>query len=226
MNTAEETKRYHLDLYKKMKLFEKGSWLEDPEEAVIELAKKLEKDSKVLDLGSGVGRNSIPIAKIIGKNGKVVCVDYLRIAIKKLRENSRRYGVEKNIEAHLSDIKDFRIRKDDFDFIITHSVLEHLNSKKSFESFIRRMIAGTKEEGYNYICSITGLQETDVETKKKMKPMIEIRLETEETKRLFRKLYRDWKIISLKSYPYSEVIQRNGRKILWKCKYLLLTAER
>lgn len=213
----EETKRYHSNLYRTANLFSKGTWLEKPEKPVIDLAKKLreKKNAKVLDLGSGAGRHAIPIAKIIKKNnGKVICVDYLKIADKKLKENARKYGVEKYIDSHTSDLVKFPIKKNNFDLIVAHSVLEHLGSKKIFENTIKKMILGTRKGGYNYIGSITGLVETEESTEKKLEPMIETYLTTAEAEKLLKRLYRKWKIIVLRPNPYREVLQRNGKNII------------
>lgn len=224
-----ETKRYHVNLYKKAKLFKKGSWLEKPEKTVINLAKKFKhaKNVNVLDLGSGVGRHSIPIAKLIGKNnGKVLCVDYLKIADEKLRKNAKKYHVEKYIKSYVSDVSKFHIKENNFDFIIAHSVLEHLHNQKSIENTIKNMVLGTKKGGYNYIFLTTNLEEIEISTKNKLKPQIETYLTTENAKELIKKLYKKWKILTLKTVPYEEILKRNEKSTLWKCKYLLLIAKR
>lgn len=53
--------------YNNYKLFEKGSWLHKPVKTVIDLIPYFaDRDSvRVLDFGSGVGRNSMPIAQAI-----------------------------------------------------------------------------------------------------------------------------------------------------------------
>jgi len=61
----------------------------------------------VLDLGCGVGRNSIPIASSLqGRGGKVVCVDILQSALDKLHEYGEHYGVRASLDIRLSDIGD------------------------------------------------------------------------------------------------------------------------
>lgn len=72
-----EEKKYHDYCYDKYKLFEEGSWLHKPVKTVTDLLHLFDgkENVKVLDLGCGVGRNSIPKAEVIkSKNGKVVCV--------------------------------------------------------------------------------------------------------------------------------------------------------
>lgn len=57
----QEEKNYH----EQYKLFEAGSWLFKPVKTVMDLMNHFDGQNnlQVLDLGSGVGRNSIPIAK-------------------------------------------------------------------------------------------------------------------------------------------------------------------
>lgn len=62
-----EEKKYHDLCYEQYKLFETGSWLYKPVKTVMDLIDHFEgqKNLQVLDLGSGVGRNSIPLAQKI-----------------------------------------------------------------------------------------------------------------------------------------------------------------
>ena len=196
-------KKYHINLYKRFGLFEKGSWLEKPEDIILSLAENLKskKNVKVLNLGSGVGRNSIPIAKIIGKNnGEVVCVDYLRIADQKLRKNAKEHQVQKYIKSYVCDVREFEIEKENFDLIIAHSILEHLKNRRVLEKVIKNIILGTKENGYNYICLTTELEEIEIPKMRKIKPKIEIPLTFENGKILLKKLYNKWKILKLKRF--------------------------
>lgn len=82
-----EERKYHDACYDNYKLFEEGSWLSKPVKTVIDLLPLFEEKMNlhVLDLGSGIGRNSIPIAQAIKeRKGKVTCIDLLDSAIDKL----------------------------------------------------------------------------------------------------------------------------------------------
>ena len=58
----------------------------------------LSKEDSVLDLGCGVGRNSIPIAeKLKHRNGKVVCVDILDSALNNLIKYSKKHLISQFI---------------------------------------------------------------------------------------------------------------------------------
>ncbi|EJR63815.1 hypothetical protein IK3_02902 [Bacillus toyonensis] len=84
----QEEKKYHDLCYEQYKLFETGSWLYKPVKTVMDMMDYFERQNnlQVLDLGSGVGRNSIPIAqKIKNCSSTVTCVDLLHSALTKLQ---------------------------------------------------------------------------------------------------------------------------------------------
>lgn len=55
----------------------------------------------VLDIGSGMGFFSIPLAKMVGKTGKVICVDIQEKMLKGLQRRAQKAGVSARIEARL-----------------------------------------------------------------------------------------------------------------------------
>lgn len=68
------------------------------------------KDLRVLDLGCGVGRNSIYIAKAFeGETCTVDCIDILDVAIEILKKNSKEYNVEHRINGIVKPIEKFKI---------------------------------------------------------------------------------------------------------------------
>ncbi len=107
-----EEKKYHDSCYDNYKLFEPGTWLHRPVRTVLDLLSQFEDYERldVLDLGSGIGRNSIPIAEFMkdGRGGQVVCVDFLESALGKLSEYAEQYEVSAFIEPVLSDIDHYR----------------------------------------------------------------------------------------------------------------------
>lgn len=136
-----EEKKYHDFCYDNYKLFKQGSWLYKPVKTVVDLLPLFEskENLKVLDLGSGVGRNSIPIAeKIKDYGGKVVCVDLLDSAIEKLKKYIKEFGVESIIETVKADIGHYKIKKDEFDYIIAVSSLEHISTEEVLILFFNR----------------------------------------------------------------------------------------
>ncbi|MDP2655934.1 MAG: class I SAM-dependent methyltransferase, partial [bacterium] len=174
MNEAQKaTQEYHKQFFKTAKLFEKGTWIAESEDGLLKLVEEYfgeKKDVRILDLGCGVGRNAIPIAKIVGPNGgKVTCVDVLDIAIEKLKENSEKYGVSNYIESKVAEVEKFSIKEGYFDLILSFSVLEHgVSNEASFFNVIRNIKDGTKKGGLNYLGITTNLKELDAKTLEKL----------------------------------------------------------
>ncbi len=229
-SAREATKVYHTQLYTRRTLFEKGaSWLEKPEEEILSVVKKNflgKKNIKVLDLGSGVGRNAIPIAKSIGKSGgEVICVDYLDVAIDKLNKYAKQYAVNKCIKGIVSPIESFVINPNTYDFIIAHSVLTHAESKEKMIKIIKNMVNGTRNNGINYIYDITNLKEFDAETGESRSPDAEVKITSEEFKSLLKKIYNDWTIQLIEKNPYEERFEKDGRKVIWRTDYMRFVAK-
>ena len=76
----------HTQAYANHSLFSPGSWLAKPVKTVLELLPLFEGYTQfaALDLGSGVGRNCIPVAQhFSGIPCRVDCVDILELAVAK-----------------------------------------------------------------------------------------------------------------------------------------------
>ena len=87
----ESERRSHEDVYTNHALYESGSWLQKPVKTVIELLPYFEKvkELRVLDLGCGVGRNCIAIARHFSHIPcRIDCIDILPLAIEKLNQNA------------------------------------------------------------------------------------------------------------------------------------------
>jgi SAM-dependent methyltransferase len=171
----------------------------------------------VLDLGSGVGRNSIPIAEAIkSRNGKVVCVDLIDSALLKLRSYSQEYGVSESIETQISDIGDYQIPFKAFDYIIAVSALEHVESELKFSEVLSRMAQGTSERGINCIVINTNIQEIDILADIGIEPYMELNMTTNQTEKLLSDAYQGWSLLYTAVKPLEFEIERNNRKILLK----------
>lgn len=207
-----EEKKYHDYCYDNYNLFESGSWLHKPVKTVMDLLEDY-KDQEylcVLDLGSGVGRNSIPIAESM-KNGKVICVDLLGSAIDKLLFYSHKFGVEQLIETRLSDIEQFLIEPEEFDVIIAVSALEHLSSEKALKRKLNEMTLGTKTNGTNCIIIGSNICEINLSNGQELDPMFEVNMSKERMLQLLDHQYAGWEVKKrfVKQLEYE--IDRNGQ---------------
>jgi ubiquinone/menaquinone biosynthesis C-methylase UbiE len=86
------------------------------------LAPHIKKDMKVLDVGSAMGFFSLPAARMVGDNGKVVCVDMQKKMLKVLAKRSRKAKLQNIIVPHQCTQKSLCIdgwkRQIDFAFAI------------------------------------------------------------------------------------------------------------
>jgi len=215
-NIRTEEKKYHDVCYDSYRLFEPGSWLHKPVQTVIDLLEeyKHKENLSVLDLGSGVGRNSIPIAETMkNRNGRVVCVDILESAVDKLLEYSQEFGVEQFIVTRLSDIEQFTIEREEYDIIVAVSALEHVSSEIALKRKLKEMAAGTKINGANCIVIGSNIHEVKLENGLELDPMFEVNMTTDQMLELLDNQYVDWEIQKrlVKQLEYN--IDRNGQPV-------------
>lgn len=211
-----EEKRYHDACYDAYNLFEPGSWLYRPVKTVIDLLAKYEDQEylSILDLGAGIGRNSIPIAQALkNRAGKVVCVDLLESAIDKLHTYSQTYGVEPYIETRLSDIEHFTIRQEEYDMIIAVSSLEHVSSEEVLERKLIEMARGTRLNGSNCIIIGSNIREVQIGSGEALDPMFEVNLTTERMLEILDQQYADWTVEERLVKPLEYEIDRNGQPV-------------
>jgi len=212
-----EERKYHDSCYDNYKLFEPGTWLHRPVKTVLELLPQFEDYDRldVLDLGSGIGRNSIPIAEFMrdGRNGKVVCVDLLESALDKLAEYATLYEVAAFIEPVLSDIDHYRIEPSSFDLIVAVSTLEHVSSEQALRQKLNEMAAGTRINGINCIVIGSNIKETVVDTGEAIDPMFEVNLATSAMLELLDRQYEGWEIQARLFKPLEYDIDRGGRPV-------------
>ncbi|WP_240644361.1 class I SAM-dependent methyltransferase [Paenibacillus paeoniae] len=211
-----EEKLYHYQCYEQHKLFESGSWLHKPVQTVMEVLPELiqSHSMRVLDLGSGVGRNTIPIAVYLKPfNGRVVAVDLLSSAIEGLIRYSREHQVDSYIEAVQTDIESYPIDAEGFDAIIAVSTLEHLSSEDELKRKLTEMAQGTKRGGINCIIIGLNIQETAIQTNESLDPMFEINMSTEAMNELLHHTYRGWETMKHLVKPLTFKIQRGNEPV-------------
>jgi len=213
----DEERKYHEALYANQKLFSEGSWLAKPVRTVTDFLNYFESYACVhaLDLGCGVGRNSIPIAEALrSRSGKVVCVDLLASALARLTEYSREYGVSQYIETVQSDIGDYPIADDEYDYIVAVSSLEHVDSERTLASVLERMARGTRHRGVNCIIMNADIQEIDRLTGAELEPYMELNLSEDRLRSVVSSAYSGWKLEYTTTKALEFEIERDGREIL------------
>ena len=188
----------HTKAYTSHSLFSPGSWLAKPVKTVIELLPLFEGYTQLaaLDLGSGVGRNSIPVAQhFSGIPCRVDCVDILELAIAKLNENALQYGVENCIRGIVSSIDDYEIAADSYDLILAVSALEHIASQSAFEKKLAEIRDGLRPGGIACLIINSGVIEHDKATGQELPPQFEVNLPTSQMEDLLENTFAGWQVI-------------------------------
>ncbi len=212
----EQEAAYHEACYSKHALFAPGSWLHKPVKTVLDGLEYLQEREalRVLDLGSGVGRNAIPIARAIApRGGTVVCVDLLQSALDQLARYSEQHGVREGIETRLSDIDHFEIGEAVYDYIVAVSTLEHVSSEEIFMRKLGELARGTTTGGA--VCLIIGCNHREVvtDTGRELDPMFEVLLSTEQLLAAIGDAYRGWNVKRFHIKPLAFDIERDGRAV-------------
>ncbi|ADD68459.1 Methyltransferase type 11 [Denitrovibrio acetiphilus DSM 12809] len=109
-----------------------GYLLDNPLRRLLHPAEKLlapyvKNGMTTLDYGCGFGHYSIGMAKLTGRNGKVIAVDIQKKMLSRMMTRAGKAGVDKIIKAHLCDGKSIGI-SDRLDFaVISNSLHETPN---------------------------------------------------------------------------------------------------
>ena len=188
----------HTQAYSNHSLFSPGSWLAKPVKTVMDLLPLFEVYTafRVLDLGSVVGRNCIPVAqRFSGIPCRVDCVDILEFAIAKLNENALQYGVADCVQGIVSSIDDYEIAADSYDLILAVSALEHIASQSAFEKKLAEIRDGLRPGGIACLIVNSGVIEHDKATGQELPPQFEVNLPTSQMQELLEKTFAGWQII-------------------------------
>ena len=188
----------HTQAYSNHSLFSPGSWLAKPVMTVMDLLPLFEgyTDFRVLDLGSGVGRNCIPVAQhFSGIPCRVDCVDILELAVAKLNDNAQQYGVADHIQGIVSAIDDYEITADSYDLIMVISALEHIASESAFEKKLAEIRDGLRHGGIACLIVNSGVIEHDKATGQELLPQFEVNLPTSQMQDFLEKTFAGWQVI-------------------------------
>lgn len=220
-------KEYHRRYYQQHDLFEQGTWMKKPASRIINALDRIRKgeDVRLLDLGCGIGRNSIPAARQFQEQGcEITCVDFLDEAISQLTEYAGEYGVEQEIKPVKKAIEEYTPEEAYFDGIIAVSSIEHVPDEKTFWNLIDELQKGTAEGGIHAFLMNTGIHETDAETNEELPAKMEVNFDTDDIIQKLSRRYEGWTVHKLESEAQSFSTYREDRKVLINSNMLLLEA--
>lgn len=194
----ESEKKSHIEMYSNDELYQPGSWLNRPIKTIKELVPLFGeyRRLRVLDLGCGVGRNSIFIAQEYKDTDCVVeCVDILELAIEKLSFNAEKYGVSEHIRGIVKPIEEYAIGKNTYDFVIAVSALEHVETEESFLSKLEEIRDGICENGVVCLVINSDVRERDKVTGEELPAQFEVNLMTEELQGILTQIFEGWTVL-------------------------------
>jgi len=102
------------------------------------LAPYVKAGMKVLDIGCAMGFFSLPMARMVGSQGKVICVDLQEKMIKALQKRAQKVGLLGRIETKISDPDSlgFDYLKEEIDFALAFAVVHEVPDAANFFSAI------------------------------------------------------------------------------------------
>jgi len=109
--------------------------LQNPEKI---LSPYVKQGMKVLDVGSAMGFFSLPLARMVGPNGKVICVDMQEKMIQSLKKRARKAGLSDRIELRICNQNSLCLDgfKEKIDFAFASAVVHEILDASSFFSEI------------------------------------------------------------------------------------------
>lgn len=116
-----------------------GYFLSSPVRKLFQNPKKLlgpyvEEGMKVLDIGCAMGFFSLPLAEMVGRNGRVICVDIQEKMIKSLEKRASKAGLSDRIETRIccDDSLSLGDLKEQIDFALASAVVHEVPHASNF----------------------------------------------------------------------------------------------
>lgn len=119
-------------------------WFQNPEKI---LGPHIENGMTVVDVGSAMGYFSIPMAKMVGKAGRVVCVDMQDKMLQNLKSRAQKFQVADQMETLLCDGNELGLKdyKEKIDFALAFAVVHEVpDQKQLFTELIASLKPGCK----------------------------------------------------------------------------------
>lgn len=113
----------------------------------------LDVPSKILDIGTGNGRNAIFLAS---RGHQVIAIDENEKYIHRAMQNSQADRQFPDIEFVTADMRDLSSMDEDFDAVFMNRVFQELNDKEEAESVVRQAQSKTIAGGYNFVTAYIG----------------------------------------------------------------------
>lgn len=211
LEIRQEEAFYHSNHYQQFTIESSNSWLGYPVTNLVNLGVSLSnstQSSRFLDLGCGVGRNAIPIARGTANKLIIDCVDLLPDAIHSFSKTVKKTDIEPSFNFFIRDIANFELQAATYDYIFSVSTLEHLASKKQFIRVLQAIKEATKTMGCVYLIINSEVSEFLMEKQQLIPPFLEVNLSSTEINELLVDIFSGWTIIDSEIKALSYTIER------------------
>jgi cyclopropane fatty-acyl-phospholipid synthase-like methyltransferase len=150
---------------------------------------------RVLDLGCGEGKNSVPFAEAGCRVDAVDCSPHALY-------NGKKAFRGKSITWIEADALRYEIHVGDYDLIIAYGLFHCLRSQSTIKLLAQRMIAGTRPGGFNIVCTFND-RSHDLRAHPGFQPTL---LAHE----WYVALYQEWEIVDVSDADLHETHPHNG----------------
>jgi len=122
------------------------------------------KGMKVMDVGCAMGYFSLELAKLVGANGKIICVDMQEKMLAVLKTRARKVNLLERIETRLCNQESIGLDdlKENLDFVLAFAIVHEVPDAARF---IKEVSGTIKRKGYLLISEPAG-HVSDVDFKK------------------------------------------------------------
>lgn len=204
-----ETVRYHEELYSSVALGQEGTWLAGPHRLLLDALARVPGERPVIgyDLGSGIGRHTIPMLQRFPAGSEVYAVDLLSSALESLR-GSVPPGLRTILHTCRADLDDFAFPVP-ADLVLAFSAIEHLPSLAAIRNLLTRVRAAVNPGGVVAIGVVADRLEIDASGNRRP-ALLESAITSEGAGELLNSVFADFYAVGQKAVPAGIREDREG----------------
>jgi SAM-dependent methyltransferase len=219
-----ETIRYHEGLYGQAGPGAAGRWLSRPHPLVVDSPALVAQPVHAYDLGAGIGRHTLLLARELPAGSRVTAVDLLPSALDRLTENATRAGLEDRIETLAADLESYRFPARDAGLVLAFSAVEHVSSLAALTHLLARCRDATRPGGVNVIAIFADREE--VTARSTRRALVECWLTTHQARDTLLHAYRGWEVLVDTCSPSAVSETRDGEAYQLRSTLVTVIARR